>query len=1028
LLVASAPGVIAVFAGGPTATQTVGEKDQLLDEARGQYGESVRLYRSDAYEKAQSLGERALETRERLLGPDHQDVAASLNAVGRIYAARGDYERADTLYRRALTIVEKTSGPDHLAVAEVLDDLATNCTAKGAYEDAERLGKRALAIREQQLGADHPLVAASLGTLADVYVTKGDFRASQILAERALEMAGKTYGPNDLAYAEFLTRAGRADAVLGSYPRAEQRLSQALEIRERLAGPDSLPAADLFHVLGFVSLNKSDNVKSEQLHLHALAIRERILGPDHPKVGLILNNLGLLSNRRNDYGSAEAFFTRALAINEKTVGLGHPSNARLLNNLGLVQWKRRDYPRAADSYRRALEIAEKSSGPESRNVAPALTNLGIVYKETGDYDRAEAYYKRALAIDEQVYGKQHAETRVAIESLGILYRDKGDYANAEPMFLRALEVTQGALGPDHPDVARHLRNLAHLESAKGDAANALKYFQRASAIEEKNLPLNLAVGSERQKLAYFEPFTATLEKIISFHVRQHADAGEARDLAATTLLQRKGRVLDAMADSLGALRRRSNAEDLGLLDQLDTATSQLATLVLSGPQRVSLAEHQERIKTLTEQRDALEIQINRRSAGYYERTDAVTLAAIKGAVPANAALVEFAIYRPYDPKTALESTNSFDEPRYVAYVIRSQGEVRWTDLGRAADIDEAVNAFRMALRDPKRGDVSRLARALDQKVTQPVRALTGEATHLLVSPEGQLDLIPFEALVDEDGRYLIERYAISYVSAGRDLLRMNVGRNSKSAPLVVANPVFGEPAVATTEEANQPNVNRASRRTARRSVTTGPDLSKVYFAALPGTLQEARTIQSLFPDARVLTGAQASEAALKQFDAPRILHIATHGFFLEAGTIANPLLRSGLALSGANLNPAGNQDGILTALEASGLNLWGTKLVTLSACDTGVGEVRNGEGVYGLRRAFFLAGAETLVMSLWPVSDYVTREMMAAYYGGLRKGLGRGDALRQAQLTMLTRTNRQHPFYWASFIQAGEWANLDGQR
>jgi CHAT domain-containing protein len=148
----------------------------------------------------------------------------------------------------------------------------------------------------------------------------------------------------------------------------------------------------------------------------------------------------------------------------------------------------------------------------------------------------------------------------------------------------------------------------------------------------------------------------------------------------------------------------------------------------------------------------------------------------------------------------------------------------------------------------------------------------------------------------------------------------------------------------------------------------------------------------------------------------------------ETADLLNPLLRSGLALSGANLVRDSRGAGILTALEASNLDLWGTKLVTLSACDTGVGEVKDREGVYGLRRSFFLAGAETLVMSLWPVSDYVTREMMTAYYTGLKKGFGRGEALRQSQLAMMKRKGREHPFYWASFIQSGEWANLDGQR
>jgi CHAT domain-containing protein len=180
----------------------------------------------------------------------------------------------------------------------------------------------------------------------------------------------------------------------------------------------------------------------------------------------------------------------------------------------------------------------------------------------------------------------------------------------------------------------------------------------------------------------------------------------------------------------------------------------------------------------------------------------------------------------------------------------------------------------------------------------------------------------------------------------------------------------------------------------------------------------------------LFTGLQATKTALQHVNAPLILHIASHGFFLRDAHVdaQHPLLRSGLALAGANLRRDPHEDGILTALEASGLNLWGTKLVTLSACDTGVGEVRNGEGVYGLRRAFVLAGAETVVMSLWSVSDAAARETMVAYYGGLRAGLGRRDALRQAKLAMLKRPGRQHPFYWAGFIQSGEWGSLDGTR
>jgi CHAT domain-containing protein len=233
-------------------------------------------------------------------------------------------------------------------------------------------------------------------------------------------------------------------------------------------------------------------------------------------------------------------------------------------------------------------------------------------------------------------------------------------------------------------------------------------------------------------------------------------------------------------------------------------------------------------------------------------------------------------------------------------------------------------------------------------------------------------------------------------------------------------------------------------------------IGKLYFGPLL-TASEALAIKKIVPESRVLLKKEATEAALKSVRSPLFLHIATHGFFLgdvgvtapgsrsfrALGTAAavpdlsssewisnieNPLLRSGLALSGANRGSSGDEDGVLTALEAASLDLWGTKLVVLSACDSGVGEVKNGEGVYGLRRSFVLAGSETQVMSLWKVRDDATRDLMIAYYANLKRGMGRGEALRQVQLAMLRNPKRKHPYYWASFIQSGEWANLEGKR
>jgi CHAT domain-containing protein len=192
----------------------------------------------------------------------------------------------------------------------------------------------------------------------------------------------------------------------------------------------------------------------------------------------------------------------------------------------------------------------------------------------------------------------------------------------------------------------------------------------------------------------------------------------------------------------------------------------------------------------------------------------------------------------------------------------------------------------------------------------------------------------------------------------------------------------------------------------------------------------------------MLLGAEASEGALKRAPAPRVVHMATHGFFLadlpapdegerglelgSGGKMVNPLLRSGLALAGANVRRTGGEDGILTAMEVAGLDLWGTKLVVLSACQTGVGEVRTGDGVYGLRRALVLAGSESQVMSLWSVADRATRDLMVAYYARLERGEGRSAALRAVQLRMLRRAATRHPFFWAAFIQSGAWSPIEG--
>lgn len=827
-------------------------------------------------------------------------------------------------------------------------------------------------------------------------------------------------------------------------------IKKALVIREKVLGPDnSLVATTLGFLAGSYD-NVGDYANAEAAAIRALKIKEKLLGPEHPDVAQELLALSITYRNRGENSKREETLNRALAILDKAHRSESATAAATLQDLGAIRYDRQDYRGAEDYAQRSRLIWEKILGANHYHLAPSYTFLGRVAYDEGDYAKAEKIFQKALALSEDGLSVDNVNVTRFRNDLAMLYCTTGEFSKGETLYRQSLAIHEQKAAMVHPAVQETLFGLARCYAAQGNASESLKVQARATDLEERHVALNLAVGSERERQAFLSSVSSRSWRNISLHAQLLPQDPVALNLAITTVLQGKGRVQDAMSANVSGLRQLLSGDDQKLLDQLNDVTSRLASLVLGGPQKLPVAEHQQQVKALEEQREDLEDKISRRSAGFYAASKPVTLAAVQAAIPENTALIEFAVYRPFDARAAVEE-KAYAKPRYVAYVVRSHGTVAWAELGEADVIDRSIDNLRQALRDPQRQDVRRLARALDILVMQPVRPLLGNVTHLVVSPDGQLNLIPFEALVDQKRHYLTENYSISYLTTGRDLIRMQVKREGKSGTVVIANPLFGEPGgvrLAATGTARLKLVSSAGRR---RSVTTAENLSGIYFAPLQGTVQEAQIIRALFPETQVIAGARATKSALQRTAAPRILHIATHGFFLEDSAdrtlpgaitnkadnmgksrlrtrIENPLLRSGLALAGANLSKGGSEDGILTALEASNLNLWGTKLVTLSACETGVGEVKDGEGVYGLRRSFFLAGAETLVMSLWAVSDQVTRETMTTYYTGLKQGLGRGEALHQAQLATLHRKGREHPFYWASFIQAGDWTPLNGKK
>ena len=1033
----------------PSAEQSVD-----LEEAKRLNQQVIQLYQEGKYSTAIPLAERVLAIREKVLGKEHPDVATSLNNLALLYSNQGNYQQAEPLYQRSLAIWEKVLGKEHFSVATSLNNLAELYREQGNYQQAEPLYQRSLAIREKLLGKEHPAVATSLNNLALLYQARGNYQQAEPLLQHALAIREKVLGKEHPDVAKSLNNLALLYRAQGNYQQAEPLLQRALAIGEKVQGKEHPDVAQSLNNLAALYHTQGNYQQAEPLYQRSLAIKEKVLGKEHPDVAQSLNNLAALYHTQGNYQQAEPLLQRSLAIREKVLGKEHPDVAQSLNNLAALYRAQGNYQQAEPLYQRSLAIWEKVLGKEHPDVATSLNNLAALYHTQGNYQQAEPLLQRSLAIREKVLGKEHPDVAQSLNNLALLYRAQGNYQQAEPLYQRSLAIWEKVLGKEHPDVATSLNNLAALYQAQGNVTRAIDFRQRGLEVEENNLALIFAVGSEERKQDYVRTFAGTTYRTISLSLQEAHNHPRAAQLALTTVLRRKGLVLDAVADNAQILRSQlaNKPEIKKLFDEWLNVLQQQSKLVYGEQRTQTPDKYKATFEQLEAQRQRLEGAISAQSAEFRNEIQPVELAAIQAKIPKDAALVEIVQYQPFNAK-ANKPNEQWGKQRYAAAVLHSVGEPKWVDLGEAAVIDQSIIDTRAALTNRTLlKPAQELARKLDKQVMAPIRPLLGNVRHVLLSPDGQLTLFPFEALRDEQGQYLIQRYTVSYLTSGRDLLRFQLPAKSRFEPVVLAD-IDYEQQQTTGEKPKLTNVRSSQKR---RSA----ELASLNFEPLPSTKEEAAVIQKVLPNVKLLLGKEATETALKQLHAPSILHLATHGFFIsdqersldspgsvnsdqqqnfnpsfpEFGQsqpkvlqIENPLLRSGLALAGINKRnrtSADNDDGVLTALEVTGLDLRGTQLVVLSACETGAGDIKVGEGVYGLRRALVIAGSSSQVLSFWALGDEETKDLMVKYYQKLKAGKGRHEALREAQLEFLNTPGYEHPYYWASFTPSGDWTPL----
>jgi tetratricopeptide (TPR) repeat protein len=1056
------------------------------------------------YADAEPLYKRSLAIREKALGPDHPDVASTLNNLALLYRDLGDYAKAEPLLNRSLGIDEKTYGPNHPEMATDLSNLAAIYYSLGNYAKAEGLCKRSLAIREKALSPDHPDVANSLSNLADIYKALGDYADAEPLYKRSLAIREKALGPHHPDVATSMNNLAELYRALGDYANAEPLLKRSLDIREKALGPDHHDVANTLNNLAMLYHSSGDYTKAEPLYKRALEIDEKAYGPNHADVAAALNNLAALYHFLGDYAKAEALYKRSLTIREKALGPDHPDVANSMNNLAELYRLLGDYANAEPLYKRALEIDEKAYGPDHPDVANSMNNLAELYRALGNYPNAELLYKRSLTIREKALGPDHPYVATSLNSMAGLYYELGDYPNAEPLLKRALDIREKALGPDHPDVATSLNNLAVLfdnlrgydkaaplfkrsldirEKALGpdhpDVANsvinlALLYtdlddfekahdlLMRGLLIDEKLIDQVMGFTSEEQKLQFLSMQKQSLYAFLSLIDQYLSDNPIVRKDALNVWLKRKGVILEAQKRFQDALVYSDDPQAIETFQELSAIRAQLSKLAFSGPGKEGSAAYKKKVSDLDKEKERLEGRLSQLSQAFSlkQKIAKADCEKVAKALPEDTALIEFARVEMFNFK-AKGKEKAWNPAHYLAFVLHScKGEsVGLIDLGDAEEIDKAVAGFKMDISNA--GDIEGIKASQSSKkiydlVFAPIKKELGPVKEIFISPDGNLNLIPFEVLQGPEGRFLIEDYTFNYLAAGRDVLGFGQIKEQGENPLLMGDPDFD---MGTQERDSV--LRKLALREAEDTgiVNRSSEMRGLHFSRLPGTGEEVRSIKTIIGEDRIelYTGKEALEEVLRQRGAPSILHLATHGFFLgdqEVSDLAgegfdrgllqttmlpqptgkkvkieNPLLRSGIALAGANnaLSSGGTEKsgGIVTAEKILGLRLRGTDMVVLSACETGVGEVKTGEGVFGLRRAFTQAGTKSLVMSMWAVPDKETKELMVEFYENIRSGkMDRCQALRQAALKQMQivkeRYGHANPLFWGAFVFMGQ--------
>jgi CHAT domain-containing protein/tetratricopeptide (TPR) repeat protein len=965
---------------------------------------------------ARPLLERALAIDEKTLGPEDPGIAKRLVGLASVIGDAGDPGAALPLLERALAIDEKALGPEHQQVADVLELLTVERYRLADLPGARDAAARSLAIREKTLGPEDPLVARSLSHLGLALQGLGDYAAARTNLERAVALLEKKLGRDDPELAPALTNLANFFAALGDAPAARPLYDRVLRLREKAFGPDHPEVAAALDNLASLLFEHGDLVTARPLLERALAIEEKTIGPHAVQYAYTSSNLAVLLRNQGDLVAARALFERATRVLEQAEGSAHPDVAQSLSNQAGLMADLGENAAAVALNDRAIAALEQALGSDNPAVAEALLNGAELALEAGNPAKAMALAARGITLAQAAFGASSPMVGRALTLRGRIAEMQGEPNAARADIKRSIEVLSRTLGADHLEVAAAVDAMALLDWRRHRNRPARAGILRAAGIFSTNtsrvLPF-LAFAEQRAFIDANVPLQTAL--LLSSH-----RGGTALRRAYGLLFRWKGLLIDALRRESALARLAHDPTLAATADRLAELRARLAGLYQQAGSRPAEAWRRE-YQRLTAEKEAVERELARAAApgAFGDRLATLDLRSFLALLQPGEAFVD--VYR-YDCWN-----RGKEGPAHYAAIVSgpTRGPVL-VDLGGADVIDTAARRWRVEVLEG--GLAVTQWQALGALVWRPIAAALPAGTDKVwLSPDGELARVPWHLLpATEAGT---REVLVAQTDSARELARLVATRSPGSA---AGGTLFLAGAIDFDAGASAAGTTRSGG-----------------FEPLPGTAAEVASVRDLGEHVGLATivasGQGADKAAVKAaLVRADFAHLATHGFFFAerpragasrrsagesasepAGGGRNPLVESGIAVTGANRRDSSTQEaeGLLTAEELIGVDLSRCRLLTLSACETGRGEEVTGQGVLGLRAACLAAGARSLVMSLWTVPDESTARLMRAFYANLwERRLPAVEALRRAQESVRDDPSGRfrEPIHWEGWALAGE--------